>query len=383
MLSGKLKIEKIQSIDAFATLEKEWNELLSKSEESTFFLKWDWIFAWWEHFGSTGDLFVLLIKNSSGELLGLAPFYINKKWQGLPIKALSYIGSEPISSEYLDIICAPEHKESVAVSIVGYLSKQSFLWDCIALNDTLDDSVSYTLLQNKLSDRGFISVNSGRQLCPYLELPSSEQDLLDKLSSSLRSTIKRKTKKMLKDGITFQRTSDVANIDSHMNSLFSLHQKCWNARGKPGTLKDEDKKKFHLSVAANLLPKNNIRLYTLNENDNIIAALYGFQYGGSIFYFQSGYDPEWSEYSPGTLLMWNAMNDAIQEGAQLFDFLRGDESYKKLWADNIRITYRTVFYKKSNIKMNTYFQLTKAISFVKRRVKPIIFKLQSLLKYKV
>jgi len=380
MLLSKLKIEKIQSIDAFSALEREWNALLNLSEESTFFLKWDWMFTWWEHFGSQEGLFILLIKKPSGELLGVAPFYINTKWQGLPIKALSYIGSEPISSEYLDIICAPEYKKDITDSIADFLSKQNFLWDCIALNDTLGDSVSYTLLQKKISDRGFVSVNDGCQLCPYLELPGSEEELLDKLSSQLRSTIKRKTKKMLTDGITFDFTSDVEVIGSHMNSLFSLHQKCWNARGMPGTLKDENKKKFHLNIAANLLPKNNIRLYTLKESDKIIAALYGFQYGGSIFYFQSGYDPEWSKYSPGTLLMWKAMNNAIQEGAQIFDFLRGDEAYKKLWAKNVKTTYSTVFYKNPNMKMNIYFLLTGVIFDAKRRVKQIIFKLKSLLK---
>ena len=380
MLSSKLNIEKIQSIDVFSALGREWDALLSLSDESTFFLKWDWMFTWWKHFGSKEGLFILLIKKSSGELLGIAPFYITTKWQGLPIKALSYIGSDPISSEYLDIICAPEYKKDIADSIADFLSNQSFLWDCIALNDTLNNSVSYTLLQNKLSGCGFVSVNNGYQLCPYLKLPSSEQELLGKLSSPLRSTIKRKTKKMLKDGITFQYTSDVEIIDSHMNSLFSLHQKCWNARGMPGTLKDESKKRFHLNIAENLLPKNDIRLYTLNDRENIIAALYGFQYDGCIFYFQSGYDPEWSKYSPGTLLMWMAMNHAIQEGAQVFDFLRGDEAYKKLWADNTRTTYSTVLYKKSNIKMSIYFQLAEAVSVVKHRVKLTISKLKGLIK---
>lgn len=383
MLSDELKVETVESIDAFTMLKGEWGLLLNLSEESTFFLTWDWMYAWWEHFGADQQLFILTVKSASNELLGVAPFYFNKKWEGLPIKALCFIGSEPISSEYLDIICVPEFRQQVASSLAGFLIEKQVLWDCIALDDTLKRSVSGTFLQESLIERGLIKVEGGEQICPYLDLPLSEEALFNKLDSSLRSTIVRKSKKMQRKGISFNCVQAEELTEEVMQGLFKLHQKCWNARGLPGTLNDEGRQKFHLDIAANLFSLNNIRLYTLSAQGRNIAVLYGFQYEGCVYYFQSGYDTDWREYSPGTLLMWHAMNSAIEEGVRVFDFLRGDEPYKKLWTKEVKITKTTIFHPKNNIKMSTYFQFKSMFSGVKRQLKSVIFELRKLLKHHV
>jgi len=54
----------------------------------------------------------------------------------------------------------------------------------------------------------------------------------------------------------------------------------------------------------------------------------------------SGFDPKFASISPGTLLIGHAIEQAMADGSQAFDFLRGVERYKYLWGAHDTATYR-------------------------------------------
>ena len=59
-----------------------------------------------------------------------------------------------------------------------------------------------------------------------------------------------------------------------------------------------------------------------------VAAAMCFDYGSSRLLYNSGYDPNYSSFSIGLLLKAMCIREAIEEGKEYFDFLRGMESYK-------------------------------------------------------
>jgi CelD/BcsL family acetyltransferase involved in cellulose biosynthesis len=65
-----------------------------------------------------------------------------------------------------------------------------------------------------------------------------------------------------------------------------------------------------------------------------------FYYGRSALYYQAGWDPHSAVagLSPGVVLMANSIRDAIADGAQYYEFLRGDEAYKSRWTKTYRKT---------------------------------------------
>ena len=58
--------------------------------------------------------------------------------------------------------------------------------------------------------------------------------------------------------------------------------------------------------------------------------------GDSVAFYKTGYDKDWSKYGPGRRIMARAIKGAIDEGATEFDFLRGDEPYKREWGTELR-----------------------------------------------
>ena len=58
--------------------------------------------------------------------------------------------------------------------------------------------------------------------------------------------------------------------------------------------------------------------------------------GARYSFYNGGFDPSHSKLSPGMVLLARVLESAFEEGAQIFDFLLGDESYKSRFADETR-----------------------------------------------
>ena len=86
-----------------------------------------------------------------------------------------------------------------------------------------------------------------------------------------------------------------------------------------------------------------LRFYQLKVADQIIAVLYAFRYSDTYYVYQIGFDPLWSRYSPGRLLIAHVIQEAIKEGTNVFDWLRGEQKFKFAWANNIRANYQLLF----------------------------------------
>jgi CelD/BcsL family acetyltransferase involved in cellulose biosynthesis len=69
----------------------------------------------------------------------------------------------------------------------------------------------------------------------------------------------------------------------------------------------------------------------LRAGEHVVAALYGFVRGRKFYYYLGGFDPAFARYSPGSLLIYHAMQQSRSAGLRWFDFLRGAEPYKYRW----------------------------------------------------
>ena len=118
--------------------------------------------------------------------------------------------------------------------------------------------------------------------------------------------------------------------------LFHLHHDRFVDRGGSDALHTEALRDFHRELSAIALKRGWLRLYVLWLDRKPAAALYGFRYGKSFLFYQAGFDRGFARHSVGLVAMGLAIRAAIEEGAQEFDLLHGDETYKSLWARSWR-----------------------------------------------
>jgi CelD/BcsL family acetyltransferase involved in cellulose biosynthesis len=86
--------------------------------------------------------------------------------------------------------------------------------------------------------------------------------------------------------------------------------------------------KFVGRVVTGLAREGIPTLHYLKEGDRIIAIGLGFEYLRRYLCFLSGFDPEFSTYSPGSLLLGKVLEMCYQKGIKEVDLLRGAEAYK-------------------------------------------------------
>ena len=81
-----------------------------------------------------------------------------------------------------------------------------------------------------------------------------------------------------------------------------------------------------------------LRLYCL-ELDGVIAAItYCYRFRNRVFLMQAGFDPKLAKSNPGKALLSYALEHAIGEGNEVFDFLKGEHRYKDELATGHRET---------------------------------------------
>ncbi len=74
-----------------------------------------------------------------------------------------------------------------------------------------------------------------------------------------------------------------------------------------------------------------LRCYRMRYAGETVSVWYGFASRGRYYAYLTGFDPEFSRYSPGQVLLAYSMRAAINEGAEKYDFLRKTEDFKHRW----------------------------------------------------
>ena len=153
------------------------------------------------------------------------------------------------------------------------------------------------------------------------------------IGKSLRYDVRKLDKSLFGTGRAVIETVPHDMIDHGMNVLFEQHKLRWRKRGLPGAFLGKSIR-FHKEWAETASRNGWLRLSVLKLDGEPIGAIYAMALGETTYYYQAGFDPAKGSVSPGTLLVAYTIRRAIEEGASHFDFMRGDEPYKRRWKPN-------------------------------------------------
>ena len=326
--SPRLKIRELTILDELEALRPQWLELWRRSSTATPFQSPAWIIPWWKHFGS-GRLCALAV-NDGQRLVALAPFFV-ANIEGRRHLVLSGTGN----TDYLDVLFEDEVRRDAASLLSNYLCQNRGSWDQCDLQNLRRESV---LLKLRTCASRLDDVQQ-QDVCPRLSLTTVEE-FVNGLPHRLQKNIAYYERKLSELGVvTFERAGE-HNFDELFAAFVQLHGLRWQMNQMSGVLSDRNVQDFNREAARGFLSIGALRLYGLRVDDRIVASLYAFHHRERTYYYLGGFDPEFKQYSPGTLLLSHAIKDAISERAKEFDFLRGREDYKYRWGATDTIIYR-------------------------------------------
>jgi CelD/BcsL family acetyltransferase involved in cellulose biosynthesis len=183
------------------------------------------------------------------------------------------------------------------------------------------------------------AVPQPKDALPYAALKGFDwQAYLATRSGQFRNQVKRKMRSLERDHeVRLRRSETVEEVSSDLDTLFELHEARWEERTGDSSIAGSRVRDLHRGFAAAAHERGWLRLYLLEVDGAPAAAWYGWHVGDRFSYYQAGFEPAWSRYSVGFLLLAETVREAIAEGAAEYDLLVGDEAFKARFATGERL----------------------------------------------
>ena len=154
-----------------------------------------------------------------------------------------------------------------------------------------------------------------------MRLPGSYEDHLAGLGKKERHETRRKLRRF-EAGLGAPRLVAHHRPGPHLDRFFALHRMADGPKGSFMTPAME-------ALFADLLTGEGWRLDALcGEDGEMAAASFGYADRQGYYLYNSSYDPRLRGESPGAVLLTLLVKRAIEEGREVFDFLKGGETYK-------------------------------------------------------
>lgn len=298
------------------SMRAEWSELWNRCPEATPFQTPEWLLPWWRAFGN-GRLHTLLIRDRGCLVAAMPGYVLDGCFQLLGVG----------TSDHLDLLVEPGFERDAVRVILGCLTSEGAPWRQCEFQQLPPNS---PLLHADVTSSWRDEVEV-QDVCPVLSLPGRLEDLRETVPNHQLRNVRYYQRRAERVGAVRFESASKENLHELLSALFNLHRRRWKEQGLPGVLEDTAVRMFLRDASAALQVSNLLRLHALRVEDRIVAVLYGLAGKRRFHFYTSGFDPAFSQLWIGNLLIYHTIEEAIGEGLEEFDFLRGQESYKYLW----------------------------------------------------
>jgi CelD/BcsL family acetyltransferase involved in cellulose biosynthesis len=176
----------------------------------------------------------------------------------------------------------------------------------------------------------------------FVDISGSSGDFLDRRSANTRQQLRRSDRFYAGRGeIATNRAETPERAHEFLDDLGALHQVSWTSRGEPGAFAKPFFARFHHALIDRGLPRGEIDLLRIEAGPQTVGLLYNFRFRGASLAYQSGFDyaDVARQAKPGLTCHHQAIRFAAARGASRYDFLAGDDRYKRSLSDRTEALY--------------------------------------------
>ncbi|HEY0098458.1 MAG TPA: GNAT family N-acetyltransferase [Pyrinomonadaceae bacterium] len=316
----------------FDTLAESWQTLADSSPTASVFSTWYWISAWWKHFGDGVSPFIIVARDTEGNLVGVAPLVRHRRG---PFRVLKFLGAP--HSDYHEFLFRPHEQPLISAAICKFLLGLRDEWDVWEVNDVTASSPLWPLIEEVFADE--FEIHPLRDItCPYAALPDDWGTFLGGLSRKRGRYIRNRLEYLERIGVGYRTATRKDAITETMDHLYLMHVERWRNRkclnpvhGVPHFLP------FLKEAAMNFNEAGCLALAEITTGHRPMAIALNFRYKTKVYNYLRGFDIAWHSYSPGLLLDVLAIKQAIESYCREYDFARGDEDYKRTISNRLRV----------------------------------------------
>ena len=338
-----MNFKRYETFESLAEIKDAWNDLLEKNISQVPFLAFEYLQAWWETRGGgewpRESEMVIITATEDDRLLGVAPLFFAQNLDGKP--ALMFIGAIEVS-DFLDFLVRPDDLTEFLAGLLDFLENSEDLpaWDALDLHNLLEGSPTLPALAAEAQRRGWDHEQTRLQPSPFIPLPGDFDAYLAQIDKKQRHEIRRKMRKVEQSLVeaAYYVTSDAESLTVDTQAFIDMMAQ---DPSKKAFLTDAMVEHLH-KTAQVMLDKGWLHLAFLTLDGNKAAGNFSFIYNNRLWLYNSAWEWEYREFSPGWVLLTHLLQWANENGIEEFDFMRGDEAYKYKFGGQDRYVCRVL-----------------------------------------
>jgi len=319
-------IADLQQIDA---LKSDWNRIYRADAHAQIFLSWAWLRA---HLPTMRRRWFILAYRAGVDApySALLPLASESFPAGSALlnRDLYLMGSP--YADYTGLLADPAGEEVALREFGRHLRGEA--WDNFYAADVMDPRLGR--LMKALADKDAQLVDRGRTTCPFIPLPSTwDEYLRGYLTKHFRAVLKSRIRR-IESLPGFRAVAfDADNVRFHIDKTleFAQHRR----PNSPGYRKDQR------TLLLNCFASGSLWGLALWCERGLLSTVIAFpdRCKGEFAVYKVAFNPAFASLSPGTAILGLSIKYAIENGFRVYDFTRGAERYKFLFAKQIRHTY--------------------------------------------
>jgi CelD/BcsL family acetyltransferase involved in cellulose biosynthesis len=331
--SKPLGTEVLTSTEEFAALEAEWEDLYHHSPRATPFQSWAWLYSWWESYGEDYEPRLVTVRDGRGLLVGLAPLMLKHR---LGSSKLLFVGTGP--TDYLDVLIRERWEDQVS-EVLARTFGEIDSWQVADLHQLRPGAAAWGICRHWEGPQ----LRAWQDSFPVVDVRPWDE-LLQSLSSNLRSTVRRALRRFEADG-GHSELAGADDAEAAARRLVTISREQWQDRWLDTGPEHWTGRFESLIVAA-------ARRMTARE----VGGISEFWQDGEVIisdFWVSGRDfigtymlgasrEALQRYQWSSLYIWDALNIARTKNCGYLDLLRGEEPYKLRWSSRVSPSHRLI-----------------------------------------
>ncbi len=342
-----MRIVEIDTLEDLQTAEAGWKELHGADPEAHFFLSWPWIFGQLRQSPRPWTVLCAKSGNDRPGFSGLMPLRIGTviSSDGRVVNKLSLIGNG--ASDYAGILCAPGEAEQVADSFWKHL--EGMHWSELHLDYMFFsqrrrraflqgvDLEKFAMQRMTPADGAAID----HTVCPYVALPESFDAYLSGLGGNTRQKIRRLLREIEQSEDYAIAASVPDTIDSDIAAFLELWWQRWGGQYASGRDETIARMKAGLLLAQSSGALSLVSLWSHGERVAMQANIHDSKMR-RVHFYAAARAPDFEDLPAGLALHAHCIRSAITDGFQIYDFMHGNDRYKRAFGTEDRRLERLV-----------------------------------------
>lgn len=330
------EVKVVRNENEFRGLTEEWNRLAAETDEHCIFLRHEWFDAAWCWSSGDSKLNILCV-TQGGTLIGIFPLVFRRATLArIPVRLLEFLAIP--DTQECAVLSAPENVNDVILALSQYLASKEIRWDIVHLVKLRVDSPVSRRLEAIAREvgSGFRLDDGG--LNPGIGFDDDWESYYGRRSRRLKKGNNLIVNRLKRDGknVVIHHYDSAAAVDAGeeeiLKTLVRLSASSWKARSG-STLEKEGPGKFIDRLSRHAIRNSWFLAWVLTVDGQAAAMEYQLDYKGVVSGLRADYDPQFEQYSPGTLLNWRIIERLFETNTKQYWMGPGSNQYKLRWTE--------------------------------------------------